>query len=232
MNAQDLMSTKLIVVPPAMPVAAVAGLLSARGVSGAPVVDAEGMALGVVTEGDLIRRLADESPGPLDWFLDQFKDPSRLAGRFVKAHGATARDVMSTDLVTADKDTSAEDIARLMQAHRIKRVLVVHHGKLVGVVSRADLLRALLPPKGAERSASDADDDAIMRAVLAAMHEQPWIDTFWTFASVRDGVVTFYGYTRSDLVREGLRAVAQEIPGVKRVEDHTEPMPLILRATL
>jgi hypothetical protein len=99
-------------------------------------------------------------------------------------------------------------------------------------VSRADLLRAILPPQGTEQPASDVGDSAILRAVCAMMHGQPWADTFWTYASVHDGVVAFYGYARSDLVREGLKALAQEIPGVKRVEDHTEPMPLILRATL
>jgi predicted transcriptional regulator len=155
-----------------------------------------------------------------------------LAEHFVKAHGAIARDVMSTNVVTVGQDASVEDITRLMEAHRIKRVLVVHDGKLVGLVSRADLLRAVLPPQGAELPASDAGDSAILRAITGMMRDQPWVDTFWTYVSVHDGVVAFYGYVRSNLVREGLKAIAQEITGVRRVEDHTEPMPLILRATL
>lgn len=232
MKARELMSTALRVVPPEMPVAALAELLSTQGISAVPVVDKDGRPLGIVTEGDLIRRLADEKPGPLGWFLGQFRNPERLAGRFMKAHGATARDVMTTDLVTVEEDASAEEIARLMEQHRIKRVPVVRDGKIVGIVSRADLLRAILRPQTAEQSAISADDRAILRAVIAAMREQPWVDTFWTYASVRDGVVSFYGFARSDRVREGLRTLAQEIPGVKGVEDHTEPMPLILRATI
>lgn len=229
MKARDLMSITLRVVQPEMPVAAVTELLSSHGISAVPVVDQTGMPLGIVTEGDLIRRLADEKPGPLGWFLGQFRNPDRLAGRFMKARGATARDVMTADLVTVDEDASAEDIARLMEKRRIKRVPVLRDGKIVGIVSRADLLRAILR-RQAEQPTIGEDDRAILRAVLAAMREQPWVDTFWTYPSVHDGVVSFYGYARSDRVRDGLRVLAQEIPGVKGVEDHTEPMPLILRA--
>ncbi len=231
MKARELMSTTLRVVQPEMPVAALAELLSSHGISAVPVVDKDGTPLGIVTEGDLIRRLADEPPGPLGWFFGQFRSPERLATRFMKAHGATARDVMTTELVTVDEDATAEDIARLMEQHRIKRVPVLRDGKIVGIVSLADLLRAILRPQAVEQEAS-AGDRAILNAVVAAMREQPWVDTFWTYASVRDGIVSFYGFTRNDRVREGLRTLAQGIPGVKGVEDHTEPMPLILRATL
>jgi CBS domain-containing protein len=232
MKARDLMSTTLRVVPPDMPVTAVAELLSARGISAVPVVDGSGTPLGIVTEGDLIRRLADEAPGPLGSFLRQFQDTGRLVGRFLKAQGTTARAVMTADLVTVEEDASAEDIARLMEERRIRRVPVLRDGKIVGIVSRADLLRAILRPQGTGQSAANTDDSAILRAVLASMHQQPWVDTFWIYPSVRDGAVMFYGFARSDLVREGLRVMAQGIPGVTRVEDHLEPMPLILRATL
>ncbi|SDD21695.1 CBS domain-containing protein [Belnapia rosea] len=232
MKAKDLMSTTLRIVPPEMPVLAVAELLSSHGISAVPVVDGSGTPLGIVTEGDLIRRLADEEPGPLRWFLGQYQDAGRLAKRFLKAHGATARDVMTAELVTVEEDTPAEEIARLMEERRIKRVPVLRDDKIVGIVSRSDLLRAILRPQGQEQSATNADDSAILRAVLAVMRKQPWVDTFWTYPSVHDGVVTFYGYARNDSVRNGLRVMAQEIPGVTKVEDQLEPMPLILRATL
>ncbi|MBX6740555.1 MAG: CBS domain-containing protein [Acetobacteraceae bacterium] len=232
MKAGELMSTTLVVVPPEMPAASVAELLSARGISAVPVVDAGGAPVGIVTEGDLIRRLADEPPGPVAWFFNQFRNPKRLAERFVKAHGATARDVMTKDLVTVGEDASAEEIARLMEERRIKRVPVVRDGRLVGIVSRADLLRAVLRPNMTTQPAETSEDGAILRAVLAAMREQPWVDTFWTYADVRDGVVSLHGFARSDVIREGLRLLIQNIPGVKRVEDHMSPMPLMLRATL
>jgi CBS domain-containing protein len=229
MQAQDLMSTALVVVPPETPVAAVAELLAARGISAVPVVDAAGNALGIVTEGDLIRRLADQPPGPLSWFLQLFRDPAPLVERFSRAHGLMARDVMSTELVGVDRTASAESIARLMETHAIRRVLVLEDGKLAGIVSRADLLRAVLRPPGAPAA---ADDRAVLRAVVAAMREQPWVDTTWVVPDVVGGRVTLFGYARSDSMRQALVLLAQGIPGVAAVQDRMEPMPLILRATL
>jgi CBS domain-containing protein len=230
MKARELMSTNTVVVPPETPVGAVAALLGSRGISAVPVVDASGALVGLVTEGDLIRRLADEKRGPMGWFFGLFGDRGRLAERFAKAHGASARDVMTSKLVTVGEDATAEDIARLMEERGIRRVPVVRDGGLVGIVSRADLLRAVLAPHA--QDAAGENDAAILRAVLATMRDQPWVDTFWTFPDVRDGAVTLYGYFRSDAVRQGLRVLAGEIPGVKRVEDRMEPMPLLARVQL
>ena len=137
---------------------------------------------------------------------------------------------MTSELVTVGEDATAEEISRLMEQHNIRRVPVVRDGKLVGIVSRADLLRAVLAPRA--QDAALENDAAIMRAVLAAMRAQPWVDTFWTFPDVREGVVTLYGFYRSDAVRHGLSALAGEIPGVKRVEDKMEPMPALARIQL
>ena len=153
MNARELMSTNLVVVPPETPVIALAELLAARGISAAPVMGADGAPLGIVTEGDLIRRLADEKPSGAQWLLGSFRGSARQADRFVKTHGKTARDVMTTDLATATEDASAEQIARMMEQRGIRRVLIVRDGLLVGLVSRADLLRVAVggreaPPVG------------------------------------------------------------------------------------
>lgn len=232
MLARDLMSRNLVVVAPETPVSAITELLASRGISAVPVIDAEGNPVGLVTEGDLIRRLAEAPRGPLGWFLDMFRSPKPLVARFAKAHGATARDVMSAELVTVPEDASAETIAQLMERHHIRRVPVLHDGKLAGIVSRADLLRAVLRDAQRPASANQRDDAALLRAVIAAMREQPWTDTFWVYPDVEAGVVTLYGYARSEVLRNGLRLLAQDIPGVKRVEDKLKPMPLILRAAL
>lgn len=228
MKARELMSTNLVVVPPETPATAVAALLASRGISAVPVVDASGAPVGLVTEGDLIRRLADAKPGPMGWFLGLFKESGKLADRFSKAHGKTARDVMTADLSTVGEDASAEDIARLMEERGIRRVPVVKDGRLVGIVSRADLLRAVLAPQENKAEAL-GDDAAILRAVLSAMRDQPWVDSFWVFPDVREGVVTLCGFYRSDAVRHGLKVLAEEVPGVKRVEDKMEPMPTLAR---
>ncbi|RYJ01621.1 MAG: CBS domain-containing protein [Acetobacteraceae bacterium] len=234
MLARDLMSQNLVVVAPETPVAAVTELLAARSISAVPVIDGEGKPVGLVTEGDLIRRLAEAPRGPLGWFLDMFRDPKPLVARFAKAHGATARDVMSAELVTVGEDATAEAIAQAMEKHHIRRVPVLRDGVLVGIVSRADLLRAVLREVQAPAAAAKGpqDDSALLRAVIAAMREQPWTDTFWVYPDVEAGVVTLYGYARSEVLRAGLRLLAQDIPGVVRVEDKMQPMPLILRAAL
>jgi CBS domain-containing protein len=226
MKARELMSTNLVVVPPETPASAVAALLASRGISAVPVVDAAGAPVGLVTEGDLIRRLADEKPGPVQWFFNLFKDSGKLADRFSKAHGKTARDVMTAELATVGEDATADDIAKLMEARNIRRVPVVKDGRLAGIVSRADLLRAVLAPKPQEAL---GDDAAILRAALSAMRDQPWVDSFWVFPDVREGAVTLYGFYRSDAVRRGLKVLVEEIPGVKRVEDKMEPMPTLAR---
>ncbi|WP_424139698.1 CBS domain-containing protein [Roseomonas chloroacetimidivorans] len=224
------MSTNLVVVPPETPILAVAELLAARGISAVPVVDKEGKSLGIVTEGDLIRRLAEKPRGPLTWFLDLFSGPTPQAQQFAKAHGKTARDVMTAELVTVQENATAEEVARLMEEHGIRRVPVVKDGKMVGLVSRADLLRAVLRPQ--PPAPLHQDDAAIMRSVIARMREQPWIDNFWVFPYVEGGKVTLHGFARSDAVRQGLGVLVRDVPGVTTVEDKMDPMPLFLRATL
>jgi CBS domain-containing protein len=230
-NARDLMTTTLVVVPPEAPVAGVAQLLASRGISAVPVTDAEGQLQGLVTEGDLIRRLAEEKRGPLGWFLGLFGDRRKLAERFAKAHGAKAADVMTRELVTVGEEAGADEIARLMEKHQIRRVPVLREGKLVGLVSRADLLRVVLVPP-ASAAAEEASDAELLRQVTAAMREQPWVDTYYVFPNVKDGTVTFYGFHRSEEVQRGLAVLAQDVPGVKAVENKTEPMPFFLRASL
>jgi len=224
------MSTNLVVVPPEMPVGAIAELLASRGISAVPVVDETGAPVGIVTEGDLIRRLAEKPRGPLEWFLALFASARPMIEQFSKAHGKTARNVMSQPLHGVGEAATAEEIARLMEAHQIRRVPVLREGKLVGIVSRADLLRALLRPDGQAAQAGPGDDREILRAVIAAMRAQPWTDTFWVYPNVHGGIVTLHGFARSQTMREGLRLLVQEIPGVKGVVDSMEDMPLIVRA--
>lgn len=231
MNARDLMTTNLVVVPPDMPVASVAQLLASRGISAVPVAASDGTLNGLVTEGDLIRRLAEEKRGPLGWFLGLFSDSRKLADRFAKAHGAKASDVMTRDLVTVDEAAGADEIAGLMEKHHIRRVPVLRDGKLAGIVSRADLLRAVLAPPAAP-AAGEVTDTVLEQRVIAAMRDQPWVDTFYVFPSVKDGTVSLYGFHRSEAVQRGLVVLAQEVPGVKAVEDRTEPMPFFLRGSL
>jgi CBS domain-containing protein len=228
MRARDLMTRDPVTIPPEAPLPLVARTLAERGFSGAPVVDREGQLLGMVTESDLIRRIAAPEDAPGSWLRDLFSTAGQQAARFARTHGQTAADVMTTGLVTADEDTPIERIAKAMEERGIRRVPVVRDGRLLGIVSRADLIRALLVPAAA--LAADAPDERIRRAVLAAMQEQPWADAFFIFPDVQDGVVSFHGFCRNDEVKRALRVLAEGIPGVKGVQVMAEKAPLPVAA--
>ncbi|MBX9752355.1 MAG: CBS domain-containing protein [Roseococcus sp.] len=230
MQSKDLMTPNPLVIAPETPVIAIAELLASRGISAVPVVDSEGVPQGIVTEGDLIRRLADRPPGARGWFLKVLGSSAPQVERFAKAHGKTAQDVMTKELVTVSETETVEHIAQLMEQKNIRRVLVMQGNHLVGIVSRADLLRALL--RGEVTPQETQDDHGIQSALVKAMRAQPWVDTYWVYPSVQAGTVTFHGYARNDTMRQGLAIMARAIPGVVAVEDKMAPMPLILRASL
>jgi CBS domain-containing protein len=135
---------------------------------------------------------------------------------------------MTSDVVAVEPDTLASAVAHLMEDRGIRRVLVTQEGRLKGIVSRADLLRALVAPSEPQ---GELSDDRIRRAVLAAMKKEPWADTFYTMVEVTGGVVQFHGFSRSAAVQRGLRVMAENVPGVKQVVDNTQPMPAYLYAT-
>jgi CBS domain-containing protein len=229
LTARDLMTPDVVTVPPETPVVAVARLLAERGISAVPVLDKGGALQGIVTEADLIRRLAGQEDAPRGWFSSLFADPGEEAERYARTHGVTARDIMTQTVVTVGEDATAAHIAHLMEDGHIRRVLVVSDGRLRGIVSRADLLRALVTPPAVE---GELSDDRIRRAVLAAMRKEPWADTFYTMVEVKDGVVEFHGFSRTDAVKRGLRVLAENVPGVKGVIDSTQPMPVYLYAAV
>ncbi len=224
LRARDLMTTEVAKVPPETPVAAIARLFADRGVSAVAVTDPAGTLLGIVTESDLIRRLADEDERPSGWLARLFDSPGAKAERYARSHGVNAGEVMTGRVVTAGPEESAAHIARLMEEHKVRRVLVTEGGRVLGLVSRSDLVRALVArqqaPEG-DPSGERVSDERIHRAVLEAMRREPWADTVLTAVDVQDGVVEFYGFSHSEAVGRALRVLAENVPGVKRVVDHT-----------
>lgn len=224
-TARDLMTPDVVTVPPETPVMAMARLLSDRGISAVPVLDPAGVVLGIVTEADLIRRLAGEEDKPSSWFGALFSDPASQAERFARTHGVTAKDLMTEKVVAVTPETTAAHIAHMMEEQKIRRVVVLEGDKLRGIVSRADLLRALVTPAHED---AELSDERVRRAVMAAMKKEPWTDTFYTMVEVKEGKVTFHGFRRSDAVQKALRVLAENVPGVKGVEDDTQPMPIFI----
>jgi CBS domain-containing protein len=154
-------------------------------------------------------------------------DPARGAEHYARTHGAKARDIMTEKLVTVEPEATAAHVAQVMEKHGIRRVLVVSEGRLRGLISRADLLHALLlPPEKAE----GIPDERIRADVIAAMRKEPWADTYYLMVDVKDGAVTFHGFLRSDAIKRGLRVLAEGVPGVTSVKDETQPLPMYLYA--
>jgi CBS domain-containing protein len=226
MRACDLMTAEVITIAPNAPLHVVAETMVERGVTGLPVVDGAGRLLGLVTGSDLLHRLAAAEQRQHGYLWGVFHSISRQTDEYARSHGQLAADVMTLaeDLVTATEDTTAEHVAKVMEERRIRHMPVVREGdRLVGMVTRAHLLRAALAlPEHRDRQAPDT---IIRREVIRAMRQQPWADTHFTFVEVRDGVVSFSGLVRNEHVKRGLRALAEEVEGVREVVFHTQPTP-------
>lgn len=213
MKVADIMTRKVISIPPDTPALAVARLLVDRAISAVPVVDPDRHLLGVLSEADLIRRLAVEDPPEPGWWNRLFYDREAAATRYTEVHGATAGALMTRDVVTVTEATTAEHAAQLLDSHHIRRLPVVEAGVLVGIVSRADLLRALLVPV-------DATSDAAIRASIAEhIARLPWAASPFVFFDVAGGEVSVHGFCESIAVRDGLLALARDTPGVTAVTD-------------
>lgn len=215
MKVGDIMTRQVVSIPPQTPVLAVARLLAERGLADVAVTDSAQTLLGVVSEDALVHRLAvsdpEASPGGVIGLL--FYDRDRAAERYADAHGATAAEIMATNVVTATETMTAEHAAHLLETYGLRRLPVVQDATLVGAISRADLLRALVTPP------TDTSDAAIRAAVLAEMRRLPWADAPFVFLEVHDGVVALHGFCHSHAVHRGLAALARDTPGVRGVED-------------
>ncbi|HEX5078491.1 MAG TPA: CBS domain-containing protein [Geminicoccaceae bacterium] len=216
MQAQDVMTTKVVTVAPDTPVTEIAKLLYERQISAVPVLSEDGQLLGMVSEGDLTHGLAQEGV-KRSWWLDLLASPQTRAEAYLKGHGRLAWDVMSRSVISVTPDTPLPEIARLLETHRIKRVPVLQNGKLVGIVSRADLLRgfALQPSPDAS-----AEDRAVRERITAEFERLGLASHPYVNIVVRDGVVHLWGVVAVREEGEALRRAAERVPGVASVDSH------------
>lgn len=232
MLARDVMTKQVVTVPPDASVPEIARLLLERRISAVPVVDADGRVLGIVSEGDLIRRPEVAGPRRRSWWLALLSGGGGDAAEYVKTHGGQASEVMSRPAVTVTEDTPAGDIARLLEERRIKRVPVVRRSKLVGIVSRADLLRGLASSKPSPRKGPRATDQAIRQKLISRLERESWAPSGQLMnVIVTDGVVHLWGLVDSAEQRKALLVAAREVSGVRGVEDHLGEVPPYLRGT-
>lgn len=222
MQAKDVMTSPVVTVSPDASVTDVAKLLLERHISAAPVVDGSGGLLGVVSEGDLMRRPESGTERRPSWWLSLLSDPQDEARDYLKSHGLHARDVMTRNVLTVEEDTSLQEIATLLEKHRIKRVPVMRGGQVVGIVSRANLLQALVaqsrPP------VPQADDRALREAVVDAL-KATGARTLYINVVVSKGVVHLWGMAYSDEEKSALCVAAESVTGTKQVCERISLLP-------
>lgn len=219
MKARDIMTREVVTIGPDTPVAEIAKVLLERRISGVPVIEDDEI-VGIVSEGDLIhRREIGTETRAGSWWLNLFGgDQSPID--FIKIHGMSARDVMTRPAITVTEGAPLNQIADLFESRHIKRVPVTRDGRLVGIVSRANLVQALAAASIPEETAAAGDDDTIRDELMQTLNAQPWWHPHTSHVIVSEGVVHIWGLNGTVDAHEATRIAALNVAGVHQVEDH------------
>jgi CBS domain-containing protein len=218
MRAHQIMTRSVITVTPETTIVDAANIMLEKHVSGLPVVDAAGKLVGVVSEGDFIRRSEIGTQRKRGRWLRFILGPGKSASDFVHEHGLKVSEVMTKSPLTATEDTALEEIVELMERNNVKRLPIVRGDKVVGIVSRANLLQAVA---SLAREVPDptADDDHIRNRVIDAMEKNDWCP-FGLSVIVKDGIVHLSGVITEERSRQAAIVAAETVQGVKKVHDH------------
>lgn len=218
MKAADVMTRDVVVVPSGTPIAVIAKTLIDNRISAVPVVD-DGKLVGIVTENDLLRRAELKTERVRPRWLHFFTPIATLLEEYVRSHGQTASDVMTPNVLTVSPDTPIAEIADILESRHIKRMPVLDCERVVGIVSRANLIQALAvqPPV----PHSETNDSKIREALYDEIAKIGWAPMpIVNNATVTDGVVHLWGYVGSEVERKAILIAARGIPGVRDVKDH------------
>jgi CBS domain-containing protein len=224
MRAKDVMSRGVISVMADATVFDVAEILTGEHISALTVVDDRGRLIGIVSEADLIRRAEIGTTPRKSWLHRLFDDDAVRAAQYVRSHSRHVKDLMTKVVITVEEDAALAEIAELMSKNGIKRVPVVRDGFMIGIVSRANLLQALLSREPAS-DGSQLTDAQLRRDVSDAIEKQPWASAWPTNVLVSAGIVHLWGFVPNDVVRKAYRVTAENIRGVKAVKNHMRTVP-------
>jgi len=219
MKAVEIMTTGVVTVQPEASVREAARLMWEHGVSGLPVVDDVGRLAGIVTEGDFLRRAETSTELRHPRWLEFLLGPGRLADEYVHSHGRKVGEIMTPEVTTVSEDAPLEEVVKIMEHRRIKRVPVISGTKIVGIISRANLVQALA------RLAQDVaptrpDDETARKQIMAELTKQPWAPKTSLNVIVRGGVAELWGTISDEREREAIGVVAENVPGISQVIDH------------
>ena len=226
MKAKDVMTHRVISVEPTATVLHAVRLMLQNRISGLPVVDAGGNLVGIVTEGDFLRRSETATERKRPRWLEFVLGSGQSADDYVHSHGRKVEEVMTRDLRTIAEDTPLEEVVRMMEKHRIKRVPVVRGRQVIGIIGRANLLHALASVARDIKPVTSGDE-SIRAKLLKELDKEKWAPVALVNVVVRNGVVELCGSITDERQRPALVVMAENIPGVKGVRDHlvwVEPM--------
>ena len=219
MNASDVMTRDIVSIRPEATILEAARLMLQNRISGLPVINAYGELVGMLTEGDFLRRRETGTQRKRPRWLEFLIGPGRLADEYVHATARKVEEVMTERVYTVEESAPLEKIVHSMERHRVKRLPVVRNGNVVGIVTRANLVHALATLALEARPAS-ASDTAIRERLRADLEKESWAPLATIDVAVTDGVVKLTGALTDERERQALRVAAENIPGVKKVEDH------------
>jgi CBS domain-containing protein len=215
------MTRTVVTVAPNSTIPDIASLLVQHRISAVPVVTGDNQVVGIVSESDLIHRAETHTERKRKWWLEFFLDNEARARDYVKEHGLTAADVMSREVVSVDHDADLADVAETLDAKRVRRVPVLRNGRLVGIVSRADLVRALAEAKVRVPAPPASPEDAKLQAAIRKeMDSHSWLSAAFVSVEANGGEVELRGFVDSEEQARAVRVLAEGIAGAGRVRSH------------
>jgi len=229
MNALETMTREVITVSPDTTVGEIATLLVQHGISAVPVISADNRVIGIISQTDLGHRGEMGTEKKRKWWLDLFADADARAREYVKSHGLKASDVMTRFVVSVAKSASLAEVAELLDTHRIRQVPVMEDGKLLGMISRADLVRRLAEVKVAAPAARP-ENGVLQKAIWNQIKSEPWLRSSYVNIAVKDGTVELWGAVDTEEQRNALRVLVEGVSGVQKVENNVVLFPKVIAA--
>ncbi|MGA7680970.1 MAG: CBS domain-containing protein [Pseudolabrys sp.] len=218
MKASDVMTIAVISADPDATVLQAARYMLQHHISGLPVIDKTRKLVGIVSEGDFLRRRETHTDRRHSRWLEFLMGPGKMAAEYTHSHGSKVAEVMTRKVYSVGEDATLEDIVELMERHRIKRVPVLRGQNVIGIVTRSNLMHAMVSLARTEPRAAKGDT-TIREKLLAELQKEEWAPAMANVV-VRDGVVELWGVIIDDRQRQALKVAAENIPGVKAVKDH------------
>lgn len=220
MQASEVMTRNVITVTPKTEIREIVDLMVTNRVSAIPVIDASERVVGIVSEGDLMRRIENETDKRDSSWLQALFSERTDTNAYIKTHGRKAEDVMTRDVITVAEDTPLYRVAQTLEKNRIKRVPVARDGRLVGIVSRSNLLQGFSTIQAGDSPAGTADDHGIREHIVREISKRFNISGNTTNVVVSNGVVDLWGLVDSESEKKAAAVLAENTPGVKEVRNH------------